>query len=148
MFARDLMTHNPVVVTPETPLPEVAAIMAKRDIGAVLVVDAAGMLKGIITESDFTGVARCVPFTMELAPVIFGARAATLDELGRIYAQARKLTAREVMSEKVVSVPPDMEVGKVVRLMLDRKLKHVPVVEAGKAVGMIARHDVLKLMAA
>ncbi|MBY0312418.1 MAG: CBS domain-containing protein [Phycisphaerales bacterium] len=147
MFAKDLMTPNPVTVGLDMPLPEVAKLMSARDIGAVPVVDDAGMLRGIITESDFTGVARCVPFTMDLAPVIFGARAATLKELEQIYAQASKLTAREAMSEKVVSVGPEEELGQVVRLMLDRKLKHVPVVVGGKPVGMIARHDVLKLMA-
>lgn len=147
MFAKDLMTPNPVSVGLDTPLPDVAKLMSERDIGAVIVVDDAGMLKGIITESDFTGMARCVPFTLELAPVIFGARAATLKELEHIYDQAQKLSAREAMSEKVVTVGPGDELGRVVRLMLDRKLKHVPVVEDGKPVGMIARHDVLKLMA-
>ncbi len=147
MLARDLMTPTPISVGLDTPITDVARLMAERDIGAVIVVDGTGELRGIITESDFTGMARCVPFTLDLAPVIFGARAATLKELEHIFEQARKLAARDVMSEKVVTVRPDEEVGHVVRLMLTRKLKHVPVVDGKRPVGMIARHDVLKLMA-
>lgn len=147
MFAKDIMSTPVITVTLDTPLEQVAKLMQGRDIGCVIVVDESGKMRGIITEMDFTSVARCVPFTMELAPVIFGARAATLQELEKIYAIARTLTAKQAMTEKVVSVEEDEEVGTIVRMMLDRRLKHIPVVRDGRPVGMVARHDVLKLMA-
>ena len=147
MRAKDIMTSPVITVMLDTPLEQVAKLMQGRDIGCVVVVDESGVMRGIITEMDFTSVARCVPFTMELAPVIFGARAATLAELEKIYAIARTLTARQAMTEKIVSVEEDEEVGTIVRMMLDGKLKHIPVVRGGRPVGVVARHDVLKLMA-
>lgn len=147
MTVKDIMSQ-PVVTVPEDALaPEIARVMQERDIGAVVVVDAAGALRGIVTESDFTGVGRCVPFSLALAPVVFGARAATMAEIEKIYAMARKLTARQIMSEEVHTARESEEIGAVVHRMLRRKLKHVPVVRDGKPVGMLARHDVLKLMA-
>jgi CBS domain-containing protein len=147
MTVKDIMSQ-PVVTVPEDALaPEIARVMQERDIGAVVVVDAAGALRGIVTESDFTGVGRCVPFSLALAPVVFGARAATMAEIEQIYAMARKLTARQIMSEEVHTARESEEIGAVVHRMLRRKLKHVPVVRDGKPVGMLARHDVLKLMA-
>jgi CBS domain-containing protein len=147
MTVKEIMSQ-PVVTVPEDALaPEIARVMQEGDIGAVVVVDAAGDLRGIVTESDFTGVGRCVPFSLALAPVVFGARAPTMVELERIYAMARKLTARQIMSEEVQTAGESEEIGAVVHRMLRRNLKHVPVVRDGKPVGMLARHDVLKLMA-
>lgn len=147
MKVREVMASPVITVGLDTPAPEAARLMQQRDIGAIPVVDEAGKMRGIITESDFTGVARCVPFSLELAPVIFGARAASVAELERIYEMARRLKARDVMTEKVVSVGEDDEVGPLVRRMLDGGLRHVPVLRGGAPVGMVARHDLLKLIA-
>jgi CBS domain-containing protein len=146
MRVREIMSA-PVITVPEDALaPEVARVMQTHDIGAVVVVDGEGRLSGLITESDFTGIGRCVPFSLALAPVIFGARAATPAELDRIYAMARTLPARAFMSGEVQTAEETEEVGAVVHRMLARKLKHVPVVREGRPVGMIARHDILKLL--
>jgi len=147
MTVREIMSQPVVTVTEDTPVPEIARIMQERDIGAVVVVDGAGRLRGIVTESDFTGIERCVPFSLDLAPVVFGARAPTLAELERIYAHARTLAAWQVMTEKVHVAQESDEAGEVAHRMLQRKLKHVPVVRDGKPVGMVARHDLLKLVA-
>jgi CBS domain-containing protein len=148
MTIKDIMSQPVVTVAEDMPVPEVARVMQEHDIGAVVVIDDAGSLRGIVTESDFTGIGRCVPFSMALAPVVFGARAATLGELGRIYAMARKLTARDIMSDHVHTATESEAVGAVVHRMLTRNLKHVPIVRDGKPVGMVARHDLLKLIAA
>lgn len=145
MKVRDVMSSPPVTVPEGMMVPEVAKVMTGRDIGAVIVVDAAGNLRGLITESDFTGMARCVPFSLELAPVIFGARAASMQELANIYEMARSLPASRMMSEKVITCREDDDIGEVVHTMLKKNLKHVPVMREGKPVGMVARHDLLKI---
>ncbi|MBI1963202.1 MAG: CBS domain-containing protein [Candidatus Rokubacteria bacterium] len=147
MLVKEIMTSPVITVRTDTPAPEVARLMQERDIGAVVVVDEGGRLCGIITESDFTGIGRCVPFSLDLAPIVFGARAATLGELERIYAMARKLRAKDVMSEKVETLQESDEVGSAVHRMLNHSLKHLPVMRDGTPVGMVARHDLLKLLA-
>lgn len=146
MLVKDIMTSPAVSVAPETLLGDVALLMAEKNIGAVVVVDVQGKLLGIITESDFTGVTRAIPFNLKLAPVIFGARAASPAELEQVYAKARVLAARQVMTTPPVTAREDETVGVVVQRMLDRNLKHVPVVRDGRVVGMVARHDVMKAM--
>jgi CBS domain-containing protein len=148
MTVKELMSE-PVVTVDENMLAvDVARVMQEHDIGAVAVVDASGQLRGIVTESDFTGIGRSVPFSVALAPVVFGARAATIAELERIYVMARQLRARQIMSDKVQTAEESEEIGAVVQRMLARNLRHVPVVRNGKPVGMLARHDILKLVAA
>jgi len=148
MTVKELMTE-PVVTVDENMLAvDIARVMQEHDIGAVVVVDESGQLRGIVTESDFTGIGRSVPFSVALAPIVFGARAATIAELERIYARARQLRAREIMSDKVQTAEESEDIGAVVQRMLTRKLRHVPVVRNGKPVGMLARHDILKLVAA
>jgi len=148
MTVKELMTE-PVVTVDENMLAvDIARVMQEHDIGAVVVVDESGQLRGIVTESDFTGIGRSVPFSVALAPVLFGARAATIAELERIYVMARQLRARQIMSDKVQTAEESEEIGAVVQRMLARNLRHVPVVRNGKPVGMLARHDILKLVAA
>ena len=148
MTVKELMTEPVVTVDENMLAADVARVMQEHDIGAVVVVDASGQLRGIVTESDFTGIGRCVPFSLAIAPVVFGARAATIAELERIYAMARQLRARQIMSDKVQTAEESEEIGAVVQRMLARNLRHVPVVRDGKPVGMLARHDILKLVAA
>jgi CBS domain-containing protein len=148
MTVKELMTEPVVTVDENMLAADVARVMQEHDIGAVVVVDVSGQLRGIVTESDFTGIGRCVPFSLAIAPVVFGARAATIAELERIYAMARQLRARQIMSDKVQAAEESEEIGAVVQRMLARNLRHVPVVRNGKPVGMLARHDILKLVAA
>jgi predicted transcriptional regulator len=61
---------------------------------------------------------------------------------------ARQLPARQIMSDKVQTAEESEEIGAVVHRMLARNLRHVPVVRNGKPVGMLARHDILRLVAA
>lgn len=146
MLVQDIMTSPAVTVGELAPLEQVAAIMAERNIGAVIVVDEAGELRGIITESDITGIGRCIPFNLRLAPVILGARAATPAELAEIYDRARHLPAKQVMTRNVVTAAETDQIGDVVRTMLDRDFNHLPVVRGGRVVGVVARHDLLRLL--
>jgi len=143
---QEIMTSPCVTAGPETPLVEVAGMMQSLDIGSVVIADPDDRLLGIISESDFTAIGRFIPYTLELAPAIFGERAATWEELRHIYDKAGRLKAREVMSRDVYTVKPTDPIGEVLRVMLARNMKHVPVVESGKAVGMVSRHDVLRLL--
>lgn len=151
MLARDIMSSPAITVGERTPVPEVAKLMQDRHIGAVVVVDAEGQLAGLITDTDFTGIGRAVPFSLRLAPVIFGARPGTHAELAEIYRRAAELDAGQVMTRDVRTVTEDDPVGKIIHTLLDQDLKHLPVVRgagagrAGTPVGMVARHDVLKL---
>ena len=145
MKVAQIMSSPLISVMPDTGVPEVARLMQRHRIGAVGVLDEDGTLAGLITESDFVEIMRLVPFTAERAPVLLGVRAATAAELESIWTDARSLTARELMKPDVYTIPEHAEVGVVVRAMLGRDVKHVPVMRGDRPVGMVARHDILKL---
>ena len=94
----------------------------------------------------FHGSRRCVPFSLALAPVVFGARRRRCPSSTDLR-HGPKLTARQIMSDHVHTAEESEEVGVV-----------VPACSIGtsstcrgagwKPVGMLARHDLLKLVAA
>ncbi|MFW6083891.1 MAG: CBS domain-containing protein [Gemmatimonadota bacterium] len=140
-----IMSVPPVTVAPDASLSEAAELMLDRSVGSLLVVDSDGQLIGIVTDTDFAARRAGIPFSTLRRPQVLGQ---WLGEEGveRVYEEARRRSVGEVMSRQVHSVAPDASVEQVLRTMLDRDIKHVPVVEEGRAVGMIARHDLLKMM--
>ncbi len=146
MKVRDIMVEPPVVLRETATLEEVARTMLDRGIGCVPLVDESGKLKGIITESDFTGKERGLPLSAYLVPQIFG-EWVSKGGIERIYKEARARTASEIMTEPVITAAEDESVTEVAVRMIQRNLKRLPVVRDGVLVGVVTRHDLLKLMA-
>lgn len=143
---RDIMVEPVIVVHEDATLVEVAKTMLEGGIGCVPVVDEAGELQGIITESDFTGSERGVPFSTFEAPQVFGQWFGT-DDVERVHQAARKRRAREIMTSPVVTTREDERLTELVKRMIDRDLKRIPVVRGKRPVGMVTQHDLLRLMA-
>lgn len=146
MKVADIMSSPVVSVPRDTPMPQVAALMREKRIGAVVVTDADGALAGIVTETDMATVRRSVPFNLKLAAVIYGMRPPTPAESAELMAMAAKLTAGDLMTSPIESVREDQTASDVASLMLKHDRRHVPVVRDGKPVGIVARHDLLKLL--
>lgn len=140
-----IMTRPPISVEADVNLAEAAEKMLRQGVGALLVTDARGLLIGILTEGDFTARRVGIPFSTFHAPQVLGQWLGE-EAVERIYARARGSTVGEAMTSPVQAVTEDQDVKDVLQLMLDRDLKHVPVVRDDRAIGMIARHDLLKMM--
>jgi CBS domain-containing protein len=121
------MTSPVVTVTPDTNLKDVAALLVERAINAVPVVDADGRLCGIVSEADL--------LALEAAAGASGARTVAPH------------TAREVMSQSVYTLATDTDAAAAARMMLRHGLKSVPVVAGDRVVGIVARRDLLRLVA-
>lgn len=147
MKVRDIMSSPVVSVTRDTPMAKVAALMRDRNIGAVAVVDDRGLLVGIVTETDMAAVRRSVPFSVKLAAVIYGLRPPTPEETAQLAEMARKLTAGDLMSPRVETVGEDEDASRVASLMLAHDRRHIVVTRENRPVGIVARHDLLKLIA-
>lgn len=146
----DIMTRDPVVVSPETPLNEAIKILAERRISGLPVVDANGKLAGVISETDLmwreTGVTPPA-YIMILDSVIYLENPAKYD---RDLHKALGQTVGEVMTKKdIATIAPEQSIRNAAQLINERKVHRLIVVdEAKNVVGVLTRGDVVRFMAA
>ena len=144
----DIMTHDPIVVRPETSLHDAIQLLAEKRISGLPVVDDAGKLIGTISETDLmwqeTGVTPPA-YIMFLDSVIFLKNPAQYE---RDLHKALGQTVGEVMSRDVITVAPDKPLRDAAQLMHDRKVQRLPVVDAsGKVIGILTRGDIVRDLA-
>jgi CBS domain-containing protein len=105
-------------VRPEDSVYAALELLAQYEVGALMVMDA-GRLVGVFSERDYT-------------------RKVALQ--GR---NSRETTVAEIMSRQVLSVTPRTVVREAMRLMSERKIRHLPVVDGAMVLGMISIRDLL-----
>jgi CBS domain-containing protein len=145
MRAKEIMTQPVITVGEETTLEGVAQTMLEHSIGCVPVVNTQGKLVGIVTESDFMAKEQGVPFMSFRAPSLFGE---WLPPEGRerLYQAARNRHARNIMSNFLITATEDDTVDDLIELLIYHNMKRIPVVREDVPVGIVTRHDLLKLM--
>src|SRR5579863_3898265 len=143
MNAADVMTQPVISVTPETTIAEAARLLLDNRISGLPVVDPDGTVVGVVTESDLlrrteTGTQRRHARWLEflIAP----------GRLAQEYSNANARKVGEVMSADVVAVAPRESLAEVVRLMERRRIKRVPVIEAGRLVGIVSRANLVRAL--
>ncbi|MEA5516106.1 CBS domain-containing protein [Nodularia sp. UHCC 0506] len=145
----DVMSRDPIVVRPETPLKEAIQILAEKRISGIPVVDDGGKLVGIISETDLmwqeTGVTPPA-YIMFLDSVIYLQNPGTYErELHKALGQ----TVGEVMSKNPVTISPEKTVKEAAQVMQEQKVHRLPVIDsASQVVGILTRGDIIRAMAA
>ena len=142
--AKDIMTKNPITVTPDLDISAVAAILLDSDINGVPVVDAQGALLGILCQSDLVSLQKKFPlpsvFTFLDGFLPLTSLSAMEKEINKISAS----TVDDAMTEAPITVDVETPVEEIAGLMVDKKFHSLPVLENDKLVGMIGMKDVLK----
>lgn len=145
--ARDIMTTEVITVSPETLVSDLAKTLAGKNIGGVPVVDADGVLVGIVTQSDL--VERVQELKMPPAINILDFHV-YLQIPSHLFHKVEKMlgaTVGDVMSPKPVTVSLDMPVSRIAALMAEQKVHTLPVLEQGKIVGIIGKMDLVRAVA-
>ncbi len=145
MKVAEIMSTPVVTVRAGETLEAVARLMLERNIGCVPAVDDAGRLVGLITERNFMAREVFLPFTRFALPKVLGEWMPN-ENIETIYQAARSRTAGEIMSPNPITATEDQFVAEVVRLMLAHDVHRVPIVRDGVPVGVVSRHDLLRLM--
>jgi CBS domain-containing protein len=115
MKVKEIMS-SPVICAPaETPIAEVATLLAKHDISAVPVTDERGAVIGLVSEYDL------------------------LARKGNV--------ARDIMSPGIISVNEETDVDEVRYLLIERRIRRVPVVDGQTLIGIVSRSDIVRQMA-
>jgi CBS domain-containing protein len=146
MQARELMTQPVVTVRADASLAEVAKTMVECRIGCVPVIDEKSQLRGIITQTDFAASEHGVPFSMEAVLQMFS-RPLSGEETKRVREDARKSKAKEIMITEVITATEETPVEEMARAMLRYDIDHIPVVREGMPIGLVVRHDFLRMIA-
>mmetsp|Transcript_15299 Transcript_15299/g.38140 ORF Transcript_15299/g.38140 Transcript_15299/m.38140 type:complete len:210 (-) Transcript_15299:322-951(-) len=143
-----------VMLKPTMTCKEAARILLEKDVSGAPVVDESGALLGVLSESDLIWKGAGAPLDHTIIPPVYiGAfdllialndNKQTEEELHKILAK----TVKEAMTTKVVTIGPSATMAQAAQLMLAKKVNRLPVVESGKCVGVITRHDVLRGMVA
>ena len=107
-----------VTVTPEMSVLEAIKVLAAQDVGAAIVMTGT-RLAGILSERDYT------------RKVILQGRSSNTTRV------------EEIMTANVVCVSPRTKARDCMALMTDRQIRHLPVVEAGRVVGMVSIRDIV-----
>jgi CBS domain-containing protein len=144
-LARDLMTPDVVTVPPETPVMAIARLLADRGISAVPVVDGEGKVLGIVTEADL--ILRLAGEEDKPASWFAGLFADPAKQAER-YARTHGMTARDLMTERVVSVTPETPASQIAQIMEEHNIRRVLVVQDGRLKGIVSRADLLRALVA
>jgi len=119
MEVEDIMVQKVITIDPNASVKEAARLMNRHEIGCLIVVGQ-GQVMGIMTERDL------------LKKVV---------ELGK---NSEKTKVHEIMSKRLVIGSPRMEIPDVVRLMLQKKIKKLPIVTEGKIIGLVTLTDIAR----
>jgi CBS domain-containing protein len=116
---RKIMVENVVTAEPNDSVDQVAELMNRHEIGCVIIV-CNGKPVGVVTERDM------------IKRVVCGSRG------------SRKEKIAEIMSEHLIEASPEMLAGDAAKLMLERNIKKLPIVENGQLLGLVTLTDLIR----
>jgi len=144
--AKDVMTTEVITVRRGTSIRDLALLFSEKHISSVPVVDDAGYLIGIVSESDLVEQDKNlhIPTVVSIFDwVIY------LESGKRFEKELQKMTGQtvaDIFSEQVHCVTPETALSEVADLMSRERVHAVPVVEGKRVIGVVSRIDLIKTM--
>jgi len=128
LTVRDIMTSDPIILGRNDTLDLAEDIMNLRRIRHMPVVDE-GSIVGIVSQRDL--------FRSALVTALgFGRKTQT--------AVIKTIKIKEIMTEHVITISPDVSVKEAARVMIDKKIGCLPVVDGENLVGLLTETDILR----
>jgi CBS domain-containing protein len=118
---RQMLTGKPGIysVTPDDTMYDALSLMADKNIGAVVVLSE-GEIRGILSERDYARKVALLGRTSKSTPV------------------------SEVMTTNVICVHPEWTADTCMALMTDKRIRHLPVIENGRLIGIVSIGDIVR----
>ncbi len=131
IIAGDIMSEEVVVIYDDMLMSQVAHLMLRDRVSSFPVVNKTMGIVGIITMTD-------------LFMMISNAAHHEKDEpFAQQIARFKELEVQKVMTTNVISITPQTTINEIVRLVVDKGVHAFPVLDNGKLVGIVGRHDIL-----
>lgn len=148
LTAADIMEPEVITVKADATVQELADLLAEKKISGVPVVDDQNRVVGIVSEGDLVSLDADIhfPHYIELLGNII-----YLESVKKYEERLRKAAAtlvRDLMTTEVVTVQKDASLAEIATLMTDKQVNRVPVLAGDVLVGIIARADVVRAIAA
>jgi acetoin utilization protein AcuB len=129
MEVSDRMTKDPITIRASETSQAAAELMRGRKIRHLPVVDVAGKLVGIVTDRD-------------IRQILFAPAMRT--RVGEGTSLMEQVTVEEIMTSPAITTTPYADLADAAKIMHERKIGALPVVERGRVVGILSEIDVLK----
>ncbi len=145
---RDLMTTQLVTLKPTTTVRQATIKFAVDNISGAPVVDGKNHLVGILSENDILGMIVEQQAKLGMDPALYMLACPMDDviedeEVRQVSKQISEMTIDKIMTTDVVTTTPDSTVMDTLRVMIDKGINRVPVLERGVLVGIVSRGDVI-----
>jgi len=144
MQAQDIMTKNVISAAVDTTVEQITALMMKNHISAVPILDADGTVIGLISEGDLM---RRVEGSGKAHKSWWLSLFSGSDNTAQDFIAMRSRLAKDIMTQKVQGVALDTPVADIARLLEQKRIKRVPVLENGKVVGIVSRGNLMQALA-
>jgi CBS domain-containing protein len=146
----EYMDDQPVSVSPDASVEEVARVLGENELHGVTVVDGDGRVVGIVTENDLVigddeGDLHIPAYIELFGGLVF------LEPFRRFEQRMKKAvaaTAEQMMSADPRTVGPHDDVHEAAHVIVETGHNRIPVVDGGRLVGVISRADVVRALAA
>lgn len=139
MRVRELMTKRVLKVGPDATLKQAARILVDHRISGLPVCDAEGRVLGVLSEGDLL-YKEHDPGEGRRGPLGWLIEGAASEE----YAKAEARTVRSAMSAPAVTVTPNESASQAARVMCERRVNRLPVVDGDRLVGIVTRADLVR----
>ncbi len=144
MQAQDIMTRNVISANVDVTVEEIAALMMENHISGVPILDEDGAVTGLISEGDLM---RRVEGSGSAPKSWWLSLFSWSESTARDFIKMRSHRAKDIMTRNVHVVAPDTPVADIARLLEEKRIKRVPVVENDRVVGIVSRGNLMQALA-
>jgi len=144
--AIDIMTPNPVTLSPDTDIRSAVALLIDRKINGAPVVDEKGLLVGVLTQSDLVAQQKQVTMPSLFAMLDGFIALSSREDFEREIQKIAATKVSQAMTAHPKAVSPQTPIDEIATVMVNEKLYTLPVVDAGRLVGVVGKEDILRTL--
>jgi CBS domain-containing protein len=144
--ASDIMTKEVVTVAKETTVPELAKLFATHNIGGIPVVDSAGKLLGVVTESDLIDQNKKVHIPTVITILDSVIYLESPEKMEKEMLKMAGITVGDIYTQNPLTVKEDTSLEDIATIMSEKNVHTLPVMRESELVGVIGKRDIIKTL--
>ena len=151
MIVKNIMTKNPIALTPNDKLKKVLHVLAENEISGCPVVSRDKRVLGVITQTDILKLidvhSKIQRSGTDLFSLVLAAiRSEHYDDLKKTIKKVLELSIKDFMEKKVVTIDNNEDIYTAAKLMNKHDIDRLPVTENDKLVGIVTRWDLIRAL--